>query len=171
MAIPANLPKRISEDLLDTIPEDWRIAYIDYNDDGNLQLSSAVAVYVSEQVDELARMKELVAAKKAEKDAAAKKKTDRIKRFLSKKFEAAGVTKPAFQPAVVLMLMDQYKFDTEKREDGLDWITAETPFGKIDNFDQAVEDVLNSEEGRGFRTATKAEPKPGMFSSLLGTKH
>src|SRR5687768_9783165 len=100
------LPRKIRTGALGQVPEWYRAAYA-HDGDGIMSLSDATVAALFDYAAELRWDRDSKVAeheaRKAAKEAPLKKKQDRIKSFLAKKFEAAGVTKKAFQPAVVAL--------------------------------------------------------------------
>ncbi|TPK69902.1 hypothetical protein, partial [Mesorhizobium sp. B2-4-17] len=162
----AKLRKKITVAELESVPEEYRICYMD-TDDGDLELSVRAADAVVEAKAEIVRLSaqvekletEYPAKLEAEKKA---RRDDAVENALHSSLSKARIKPGLFEGAMALLKREN-EFEVELSDDGKKlFVNARTPLG-LQSVDTIVARLVEGEEGAAWRGKPSA-PSAGFFS-------
>ncbi|TIL65362.1 hypothetical protein [Mesorhizobium sp.] len=164
------LRKKITVAELASVPEDYRIAYMEHDGGVDLELSVRSANYVEEALAEIARLNAEIERLQVEGPARIEaerkaRRDDAVDLALHSSLNKAGV-KSGLKEGAIAVLKKENEFEAEPSDDGEGFVVlARTPFG-LYSVDAIVEQMVSGEEGAAWRDRRTA-PSPGYFTGLL----
>ncbi len=169
MAKMPHLRASITEAELQSVQEEYREAYLDYEDNGSLTLNKRIAQFICEKLTEIEQLEKERDGEIKKRDtdlitAKAARNSETVDAQLKAALIAAGAA-PTLIPGAIALLREQHTFEVEDGYDGQPVIAAQTEAG-LHSVDVLVENFLDSDEGAAFRPK-RPQPNDGYFTSLV----
>lgn len=166
MAMSDELPKRTTN--LNTIPKEYRIAYLPAGSGGQYELCDAVAAVVDEGLATLAKMRsdheaDMAASAKEIEGWHQERHKSTVRNALLHELAEAGVTGGLAKGAAAI-IESTHKLVVEDHGLG-PVVLAETPYGPF-SAQHLVADFLRSDGGEPYRSK-RTTPNAGHFASMV----
>lgn len=162
---------RITAAELEAVPEAYRAAYLEADDDsGDLVLATRIANYVTTALAEIADLKAKVeklqtqGPMKLEAERKARRE-ERVNATLHAALAKAGV-KPGLLEGAMELLKGQNEFEVEPSDDGKRHVVLARTANGLHSVDSIVSQLMDGEAGAAWRDKRTA-PSAGYFTGLL----